>query len=141
MTKINHQIFYSVTGNNYSWFENYLSNRKQCVVINNNENMSFQNIICGVPQGSLVGPLPFILNINDLKYVSNALDPIIYAEDKNLSISDKNDNTLFTKANLQRHKKNEWFKANILSLTTKNQCFFYTIKVLRKITCPWLFQY
>ena len=103
--------------------------------------MSFQNTICSVPQGSLVGPLPFILNINDLKYVSNALDPIIYADDKNLFISDKNDNTLFTRANLQRHKKNEWFKASILSLTTKNQCFLYTIKVLRKINCPWLFQY
>ena len=103
----NHQILFKklkldgVTGNNCSWFENYLSNRKKCVVITDNENTLFQNIICGVPQGTILGPLLFILYINDLKNVSNALDPTVFADDTILFISDKNINTLFIKANLE----------------------------------------
>ena len=92
-------------------------------------------------QGSTLGPLLFILNINDLKNISNALDSIIFVDNTNLYISDKNLNTLFTGANLELQKTNEWFKANKLSLNKKNHCFPYTIKVLRKKTCPWLFQY
>ena len=41
--------FHGVSGNNYSWFGNYLSNQKQCVGIDNNENTSSQDIIWGVP--------------------------------------------------------------------------------------------
>ena len=66
-----------------------------------NENTLFQNIICGVPQGTILGPLLFILYINDLKNVSNALDPTVFADDTILFISDKNINTLFIKANLE----------------------------------------
>ena len=69
-----------------------------------------------MPQGSILGPLIFILHINDLKNVSNALDHIISADDTNLFVSDKNVNTLFTKANLELQKMNEWFKANKLSV-------------------------
>ena len=108
---VNHHILlknlklYGVTGNNYSWFENYLSNQKQFVVINNNENTSFQDISCSVPHAFILGPLQFILYINDLKSASNPLDPIIFA-DTNLFISDKNANTLFTKAKLELEKMN-----------------------------------
>ena len=49
-------MLYYVTGNNCSWFENYLSNRKQCVVINNNKNTSCQDIISDMSQGSILGP-------------------------------------------------------------------------------------
>ena len=72
-------MLYCVTGNNYSWFKYYLSNRKRCVVTNNNENRSFQNITCDMPKGPILSPLQFILNINDLKN----------ADDSNLFISDK----------------------------------------------------
>ena len=57
----NHQILFkkfnlfSITGNKYSWIENYLTNQKQRVEINNNEN-TFQDIICGEPQRSFLGP-------------------------------------------------------------------------------------
>ena len=59
------------------------------VLINNNENTLFQDIICGVDQGSIIGLLLFILYINDLKNVSNALDFIIFADSTNVFISDK----------------------------------------------------
>ena len=64
--------------------ENYLTNRKRCVVINNNENTNFQDIICGEHEWPFFDPLVFILNINDLKNVSNALYPFSFAEDTNL---------------------------------------------------------
>ena len=61
--------------------------------------MSFQNTICGVFHGSVLGALTFILYINGLKSVSNTLDPTVFANNTNLFISDKNINALFTKRN------------------------------------------
>ena len=61
--------------------------------------MSFQNTICGVLHGSVLGALTFILYINGLKSVSNTLDPTVFANNTNLFISDKNINALFTKRN------------------------------------------
>ena len=46
---------HGVSGNNYCWFGIYLSNQKQCVAIDNNENTSSQDIIWRVPQGSVFG--------------------------------------------------------------------------------------
>ena len=60
-----------------------------------------------MPQGSILGPFLLILYINDLKTVCSALDPIIFANDTKLFISDKNLNTIFTKANLELQKMNE----------------------------------
>ena len=57
-----------------------------------------------MPQGSILSPLLFILYFNDLKHVSSALDPIAFAGDANLFISDKNIDAVFTKANLELQK-------------------------------------
>ena len=113
---------------------NYFSNQKLCVVINNNKNTSFQDIICGVRQGSILGLLLFILYINDLKYAYNALNPIIFADDTKLFISDKNINTLYQ--GKFRTAKNELMVYSKIPLNTKNQCFPCTIKMSRKIIWP-----
>ena len=57
---------YGVADQNQSWLKNYLSNRKQFIQINNDENTELQIIICGVPQGSILGQLLFLLYVNDL---------------------------------------------------------------------------
>ena len=86
---INHDILlyklshYGIRGKALEWFRNYLTNRKQYVFLNDN-NSNLQNIHCGVPQGSLLGPLLFLVYINDFYRSSNVLTFILFADDSNL---------------------------------------------------------
>ena len=74
------------------------------------------DIICGVPQGSILGPLLFIIHVNDLYNVSKILEPIIFADDTNLFFSHKKIKELFHTLNLELNKVFKWFNANRLSL-------------------------
>ena len=86
---VNHQVLlakiehYGIRGTALNWFRSYLTNRKQFVLINN-FNSELKNINCGVPQGSILGPILFLLYINDLNYVSKVLHTIMLADDTNL---------------------------------------------------------
>ena len=121
---VDHQILlgklkhYGITGNNLKWFHSYLSNRKQFIKFNQTEESTLLNIKCGVPQGSILGPLLFLLYVNDLCEVSNILEPIMFADDTNLFYSHKNLKTLFNIVNIELNKLNNWFKSNKLSLNT-----------------------
>ena len=77
---------YGVTDRNHPWFKNYLSKRKQFIQINEEENTELETITCGVPLGSVLGPLLFLLYVNDLKGATNLLDPIVYADDIAISL-------------------------------------------------------
>ena len=76
---------------------------------------------CGVPQGSILGPLLFLLYINDLQFASDLLEPIMFADDTNLFYSNKDINTAFLKVNDELQKINEWFISNKLSLNVKKK--------------------
>ena len=112
---------YSVTDRNHSWFKNYLSNRKQFIQINNEENTELETITRGVPQGSILGPLLSLLYVNDLKNTSNLLDPIMYADYTNLFLTHKDISYLFETANLQLERINQWFISNKLSLNVSKK--------------------
>ena len=58
---------YGITDRNHGWLKSHLSNRRQFVQINEKEKTSLETISCGVPQGSILGPLLFLLYVNDLK--------------------------------------------------------------------------
>ena len=68
-----------------SWFELYLSNRTQQVNINTNQSNT-ENILCGVPRGSILGPLLFLIFINDLPlFLGHAIQSVdLYADDTTL---------------------------------------------------------
>ena len=110
---------YGIKGRCLSWFQSYLSNRKQYIEFkqdNKTGNTELSNIICGVPQGSILGPLLFIIYVNDLCQTSEFLKPIMFADDTNLFCKSKTVKTLFLKANIELKKISEWFQANKLSL-------------------------
>ena len=90
-----------------SWFQSYLSNQKQYIEFkqdNKTGNTELSNIICGVPQGSIIGPLLFIIYVNDLCQMSQFLKPIIFADNTNLFCKSKTVKTLFLKANIELKK-------------------------------------
>ena len=110
---------YGVKGRNLLWFKSYLNNRRQFITYDNS-NTSFATISCGVLQGSILGPLLFLLNINDLPNASPVLDAMMYADDTNLFYSNNGIESLFSTVNMKLEQISEWFKANKLSLNIKN---------------------
>ena len=91
---------------------------------------------CGVPQGSILGPLLFLLYINDLQFASDLLDPIMFADDTNLFYSNKDINTAFLKVNDELQKINEWFISNKLSLNVKKTKYSFFHKPSKKDDIP-----
>ena len=80
---INKLQCYGVRGSACNWFVSYLQNRKQYVEYNKTES-DYKEISCGVPQGSILGPILFILYINDIEHVSDIIKPLLFADDMSL---------------------------------------------------------
>ena len=101
------------------------SNRKQFILADVIKKSNL-DIICGVPQGSMLGPLLFITYVNDLCNISNIFELIIFAGDTDLFFSHKNFKKLFHTANLELNKVFKWFNANKLSLNkVKTKCTLF----------------
>lgn len=96
-------------------FKDYLTNRSQQVSYKNALSTSLI-IKCGVPQGSILGPLLFLIYINDLHRSSNILKFILFADDTTILYSNKSLDKSFDTLNKEINKVNEWMKVNKLSL-------------------------
>jgi hypothetical protein len=119
---------YGIRGTAHKWLEDYLANRSQFVSFNNTESIR-RNITHGVPQGSILGPLLFVLYINDIIEVSPSLTPIIFADDTNLFLRGKSLTETINTMNLELDKIRQWLNSNRLSLNiTKTHYITFTSK-------------
>ena len=105
-----------------NWFKSYLENRKKIET-------SLVSIRCGFPQGSILGPLLFLIYINNLKNVCTHTMPIFFADDSNLFQNGKNLEDIEMKINSELTEIAEWLKVNKLTLNiNKTLCMLFSKK-------------
>jgi hypothetical protein len=108
---------YGIRGVTKTLFENYLYNRKQFVKYNGILSEE-RTITCGVPQGSVLGPLLFLLYINDIQCCSKLVSIILFADDTNILYSDNCLKTLNEIIQVEMDKISDWLNVNKLSINT-----------------------
>ena len=125
---VNHKILlskldhYGIRGRANEWVKSYLSNRDQFVNLNNCTS-SKNSIKCGVPQGSILGPLLFIIYINDMnKAIANCVTHH-FADDTNLLYAHKDPNVIRKVVNKDLDLLFQWLCANRLSLNVSKTEF------------------
>ena len=106
---------YGVTGLEHDWFTSYLDNRKQFCRINGFSS-DVKGINCGAPQGSCLGPLLFLIYINDMPFFFQKSHVSMYADDATISLSSRSIADLQNDLNLDLLKLQDWLHANTLSL-------------------------
>lgn len=119
---LNKLAHYGIRGMVNDWFCSYLSNRQQFVNIGSVLSNK-RTIKCGVPQGSILGPLLFIIYVNDIVNVTKLANLILYADDTNMFLTNSDLNTLIQNASTELAKLSVWFAANKLSLNIKKTNF------------------
>ena len=128
-TKLNH---YGIRDTALQWLKSYLSNREQYVCFDGADS-DRKRIKCGVPQGSILGPLLFLIYINDLASVSGNLFSLLFADDSNMFITGQNPDSLIETMNVEMIKVVDWLNINKLSLNLKKTHFIIFRRKREKI--------
>jgi len=115
---------YGIRGNTLKWFKSYLTERSQYVIFDGAKSET-HTVKCGVPQGSILGPLLFIIYMNDICNVSKLLFTIMYADDTSVLLSGKDLHDLTQLLNKELDLLSTWLKANKLSLNVEKT--FYVV--------------
>ena len=103
-------------------FGNYLSNRKQYVIVDG-VSSSESAVDCGVPQGSVLGPLLFLIYMDDIQYCLYNANLYLFADDTNLFVCGRTLDTVMAKANSSVKDLVLWFQVNRLSVNLDKTCY------------------
>ena len=123
---------YGIRGNTLKWFQSYLTDRSQFVSYDGIESKVLP-IQYGVPQGSILGPLLFIIYMNDLFNVSNFLFTILYADDTCVVLGEKSLETLITLMHQELHLLYIWLQSNKLTLNFQKTYYMIFHKARLKL--------
>ena len=110
--------YYGIHDNELKWLSDYLFNRRQTVYVDGTYS-EFKHITHGVPQGSIIGPLLFVILVNDLHLKLHKCDLLMYADDTVLYYSDKNMSNIENILNHEANIIHQWITENCLILNLK----------------------
>lgn len=113
---------YGIRGKTLSWIESYLKDRLQTVDIEGKLSNALP-VMRGVPQGSVIGPLLFIIFINDLPNVSSGNSVVLYADDSSFISSNNNKELAIKETETLFNKFSTWFQSNKLYLNIQKTSF------------------
>jgi hypothetical protein len=139
---INHNILlhklkdqFRITNIELGWFESYLTNREHVCIVNGTTSSS-KRIVCGVPQGSILGPL-FLLYINDLPEYLHKTTPSLYADDTLISCTTNNLTELTENRDHDLNRIGEWlFRNKLQHHPTKTKLMYIGSKHhINSMTC------
>ena len=129
---VNHSILlsklelYGIRGHPLNWFKSYLCERKFFVSLSGSSSPD-KTVNIGIPQGSILGPLLFIIYNNELPKVSNILSTTLFADDTNFSITSNSYDTMIFTLNEELDKIENWTAANRLTInTSKTELMIFT---------------
>lgn len=141
---LNHQIlldklnYYGVTGTSFNLLNSYISDRRQFVEVDGTKSDTLP-LTTGVPQGSILGPLLFLIYINDIVFASKLFKFIIYADDTNLTTtieivaSEYPDQDISSILNMELEHISDWLRCNKLSLNVQKTKYMIFHKPQKKV--------